>query len=245
MNESIRDLETRVRRLERRNRGLMIACMALAGLPMLLAAAAQDQPKPKLPPGNPPITQAQAPDGAKIYISKELQDMLKADKAVHNVLRARVIALVDKDGNTKALLSTDEQGHPMLSMFGAAGGGKPGHLALTMGVVSNKPVEPSRRILDGLGLLSYFHLVLGGESLPERKPDPGPLLHACASLGARPARSVMVGDSAIDAEAARAACVPLVLVAWGFLGREELLSLRPDFFAEDPASLATWILRGG
>jgi hypothetical protein len=131
VNDSIRDLESR-------NRGLKIAFLALAGLPWLLAATAQDQPKPKLPPGTPPITPAQTPDGAKIFISKEPQDLLKAEKEIHNVLRARVIALVDAKGNPKWLLSTDEKGSPMLSMFGIKDP-RNDHVALTLGLDSNRP----------------------------------------------------------------------------------------------------------
>jgi phosphoglycolate phosphatase len=111
-----------------------------------------------------------------------------------------------------------------------------------MAVVTNKPIAPSRKILDGLDLASYFPVVLGGESLSQRKPDPAPLLHALELLGAEEGRGVMVGDSEIDIKAARAARIAIAAVAWGFIGGAELLDAAPDFIAESAAALTDWLL---
>lgn len=112
-----------------------------------------------------------------------------------------------------------------------------------MAIVTNKPIEPAKRILIGLGLSSYFPVVLGGDSLPQRKPDPAPLLRAIDSLGGSPNGALMVGDSQIDIEAARAAGIPVAAVAWGFTSRDVLASASPDLLAEDAATLGEWILR--
>jgi phosphoglycolate phosphatase len=112
-----------------------------------------------------------------------------------------------------------------------------------MAIVTNKPIEAAKRILIGLGLSSYFPVVLGGDSLPQRKPDPAPLLRAIDSLGMDLGRALMVGDSQIDIDAARAAGIPVAAVAWGFTSRAELATASPDLLAEDAAALGEWILR--
>jgi hypothetical protein len=147
MNEPMRELETRVRRLERSNHLLMICCVALASVPLLLGAGGQGgQPKVQLPAGAKLPAGAQLaplaplPASAQKYISAEIQAMLKANREIHNVLRTRVLALVDKEGRTKAYLSTNEKGEPTLSMYwwrDRYRGQDP--LLMTVGVVNGAP----------------------------------------------------------------------------------------------------------
>ena len=85
-----------------------------------------------------------------------------------------------------------------------------------LGVCTNKPQVPSERVLAALGLERYFPVVIGGDRLAVRKPDPGHLRAVLERLGARPARAVMVGDSATDLLTARAAGVACVLVSFGY-----------------------------
>jgi phosphoglycolate phosphatase len=122
---------------------------------------------------------------------------------------------------------------------------------VAMAIVSNKPEDLSRRILEGLGLARFFPVVLGGDSLPVRKPDPAPLLHALkllgidANAGARnPDGALMVGDSVVDVQAARAAGLPVAAVTWGFGSREELLAAGPDRLVADAEELTGWVLSG-
>lgn len=82
--------------------------------------------------------------------------------------------------------------------------------------VTNKPLAFARPLLEGKGLLPHFAHVFGGDSFERRKPDPLPLLRTCAALGSAPGRTLMVGDSANDALAARAAGCPVVLVRYGY-----------------------------
>ena len=140
MNKSLQSLENRIRRLERLNHLLMVSCVALASVPLLVGAGGQGpgQPKVQLPPGQlAPLTPL--PASAQKYLSKQIQDMLAADRQIHNVLRTRVLALVDKDGKTKAYLSTDERGDPMLTMFGVRDGGRSTALSMSLGLVANQP----------------------------------------------------------------------------------------------------------
>jgi phosphoglycolate phosphatase len=91
-----------------------------------------------------------------------------------------------------------------------------------MGLVSNKPEVLSRRILDTFGLAGRFCVILGGDSLPQRKPDPAPILEALSRCHASASETVMVGDSAADILAGRAAGVITCGISCGFRSREEI-----------------------
>lgn len=105
-----------------------------------------------------------------------------------------------------------------------------------LGLISNKPEMLSRRILSAFDLLDRFCVVLGGDSLPQRKPDPGPILDAMSRCRALPAETVMVGDSPTDIFAGKAAGVITCGVSGGFRSREELQAagcdVLIDHFAE-------------
>lgn len=83
-------------------------------------------------------------------------------------------------------------------------------------VVTNKPTELSRRVVDAAGIGRYFDAVHGADHPEQRKPAPHLLQAAAAALGVRPAALLMVGDSANDLRCARAAGCPAVWVAWGY-----------------------------
>jgi phosphoglycolate phosphatase len=85
-----------------------------------------------------------------------------------------------------------------------------------LAVLTNKPERHSRRILDGLALLPRFDVVVGGDTLPVRKPDPGGLHHLAGRWLTTADRLLLVGDSGIDAVTAQAAGAALALVSWGF-----------------------------
>ncbi|HRO14797.1 MAG TPA: phosphoglycolate phosphatase [Paracoccus sp. (in: a-proteobacteria)] len=83
-----------------------------------------------------------------------------------------------------------------------------------LAVCTNKPVSPARAVLAHLGLAQHFTAVIGGDSLPRRKPDPAPLRLAHAACGGGPV--LYVGDSEVDAECARAAAIPFALFTEGY-----------------------------
>lgn len=98
--------------------------------------------------------------------------------------------------------------------------------------VTNKPTEFTWPLLQHAGLEDYFDSVVGGDTLPSMKPAPEPLLHACRTLGVDPARSAMVGDSAVDVAAARAARMPVFIVRYGYPGPGGLAALGCDAFID-------------
>ncbi len=87
---------------------------------------------------------------------------------------------------------------------------------LRLACVTNKPAQFTLPLLQSMGLADYFDLVLSGDSLPAKKPDPLPLLHLCEQFGIVPQQLVMVGDSSADIEAARAAGCYAFYVPYGY-----------------------------
>lgn len=87
---------------------------------------------------------------------------------------------------------------------------------LPMGVVTNKARDFTEPLLSDAGLAGYFGAVVCGDTLAHKKPAPDMLVHACALLGVPVARSLMVGDSANDAQCARAAGCPVLLMTYGY-----------------------------
>ena len=87
--------------------------------------------------------------------------------------------------------------------------------SIPMAIVTNKPEAPARVVLDGLGLTSWFGAIYGGDTLGRRKPHPDMLIRAARDLGVGLDGCLMVGDSDVDIEAARAAGVSGAWCSWG------------------------------
>ncbi len=101
-------------------------------------------------------------------------------------------------------------------------------------VVSNKREDLCRSLLARLGTTDLFVRIVGGDTCPERKPHPAPLLAAMEGLGIARERVLMVGDSAVDIEAGKLAGVTTWGVLWGF---GDPASSRPDALLADPSEL--------
>lgn len=87
---------------------------------------------------------------------------------------------------------------------------------LRLACVTNKPVAFALPLLEKTGLLPFFEVVYGGDSLKKKKPDPEPLLQVCTDFALRPAQVVAIGDSSNDAKAARAAGCRVLTVPYGY-----------------------------
>lgn len=101
-----------------------------------------------------------------------------------------------------------------------------------MAVLTNKPVNISRAILDGLGLGSRFFQVYGGNSFEQKKPDPVGILALMTESQVASGRTLMVGDSSVDIQTARNAGVAAVGCTWGFQP-ESLVAHPPDWLIQD------------
>lgn len=111
-----------------------------------------------------------------------------------------------------------------------------GTRGVELAVLSNKPGELSRAILQGLGVAERFARVWGAGDVPARKPDPAGLVALLAELRVAAAEAWLVGDSATDVRTGRAAGVRVAGVCWGF-HLEALRAAAPDRLLEHPAGL--------
>jgi len=112
-----------------------------------------------------------------------------------------------------------------------------------LGAVTNKPERFTLPLLSTMGLRDYFEIVVSGDSLPEKKPDPLPLLHAADAMGVAPAHALMLGDSRNDVEAARAAGFQIVCVSYGYNHGEDIRAARPDAVIDSLTELAVLLAR--
>lgn len=103
---------------------------------------------------------------------------------------------------------------------------------IALACVTNKPYAPARALLADMAILEPFDLLLGGDSLANKKPHPGPLQHCLRHFGVAPGEALMVGDSRNDVEAARAARVPCVALPWGYNHGEPIEACQPDWLLE-------------
>lgn len=109
---------------------------------------------------------------------------------------------------------------------------------LRWGVVTNKAQRFTGPVVAGLGLADGASVVIAGDTTPHAKPHPAPLLEACTRLGIEPHQAVYVGDDLRDIEAARAAGMPGIAAAYGYLGENpDLAAWRPDAVIATPLDL--------
>ncbi|MCG8988980.1 phosphoglycolate phosphatase [Delftia acidovorans] len=109
---------------------------------------------------------------------------------------------------------------------------------LRLACLTNKPLSFARPLLAQKGLAPLFEQVFGGDSFERKKPDPLPLLKTCEALGTSPARTLMLGDSSNDAQAARAAGCPVVLVSYGYNHGQPVRQVDADGFVDALTELA-------
>ncbi|HET6633115.1 MAG TPA: phosphoglycolate phosphatase [Rhodanobacteraceae bacterium] len=150
------------------------------------------------------------------------------DDAAIAALRPRFLELYAEllDGATRTFPGVDA----LLDTLEARGIG--------WGVVTNKPAALTGPLLQRLGLDHRCAALVCGDTLTVCKPDPEPLLHACRSATLAPAQCVFVGDDRRDIEAGRAAGMPTIAAAWGYLDGGDPQQWQADAVAKDVAQLA-------
>jgi len=97
-----------------------------------------------------------------------------------------------------------------------------------LGCVTNKAAQFTLPLLQDLGVRDYFGIVVAGDTLPVKKPDPAPLLHAARHYGIAPEEALMVGDSVSDVKAARAAGFQIVCMSYGYNHGVDIRTASPD-----------------
>ncbi|MDQ2734002.1 MAG: phosphoglycolate phosphatase [Pseudomonadota bacterium] len=111
-----------------------------------------------------------------------------------------------------------------------------------MACVTNKELRHARRVLEATLLTNYFDLVIGGDSLGCKKPDPGVLKHVALALQTPTSAAAHVGDSAIDVEAARGAGLAAWAVPYGYNGGVPIDTARPDRIFAGLTEVASHVL---
>ena len=111
-------------------------------------------------------------------------------------------------------------------------------VGLQLACLTNKPLSFANALLQAKGLDHLFMHVYGGDSFERKKPDPLPLLKTCEALGVKPAQALMVGDSSNDAQAARAAGCPVVLVRYGYNHGEPVDGVDADAHVDSLTQIA-------
>ena len=112
---------------------------------------------------------------------------------------------------------------------------------LRLGVVTNSPRAIATTLLQRAGLSAWVEVVIGGDGGLPRKPAPDPLWFACDSLGVSTGKALMVGDSAVDIQSARAAGLPVVCVTYGYTEGADPAALPCDAFVDSLAYLPALI----
>lgn len=185
-----------------------------------LLAEAQAAPLPL------PLVRSFIGDGPEVLIRRVIGAVGTAPERLAD-WHARFLAIYTADPASRTVVA--EGVAPALARLRAGG--------WRLGICTNKPPTPTAAVLAALGLADLFDAVVAGPVEGRQKPDPAPLLHAAALLGTGDA--VYIGDSEIDAEAARGAGLPFGFYTGGYArAPAEPQAFRFDHFADLPDLLA-------
>ncbi len=106
-----------------------------------------------------------------------------------------------------------------------------------LAVLTNKPEKIAKKVLELLGLSKYFSIIWGGDTGPQKKPDPSPINAILDKLKIKPEETVLIGDGINDIKAAKAAGVKVVGLGYGYSDHRELFDLKPDYFVNTSQEL--------
>jgi len=156
------------------------------------------------------------PDEVRNYIGKGIPNLVErclresAGDARAGVLQPEAVALFER-------FYFEESGRCSAVYPGViAGLDRMRAMRLRLACVTNKAARFTVPLLERMGLAPYFELVVSGDTLARKKPDPMQLQHICTTFALAPAEALLIGDSANDARAARAAGCPVLCVSYGY-----------------------------
>ncbi len=178
--------------------------------------------------GRRPLTEAKigsfVGDGVRVLVYRSLTathpNALPPDEALHE----KGIALMHRHYADEMFKTTKLYPHvaETLASFGKK----------RKAVVTSKEVRFTKLILEHFNIAEYFNSIVGGDTTPARKPDPGPVLEAMRQLGGSARQTVMVGDSENDVNAGKRAGTYTCAVSYGFRTADELRETEPDALIE-------------
>ena len=159
-------------------------------------------------------------NGVERLVGRALVGALDGEPAVADFARAYPLFLDLYAKNTSKRSHLYPGVREGLDMLKAAG--------YPLGCVTNKAAQFTEPLLRDLGVSDDFAIVISGDTLLRKKPDPEPLLHAAGFFGVAPQDSLMIGDSVSDVRAARAAGFQIVCVSYGYNHGMDIREARPD-----------------
>ncbi|QGT77607.1 phosphoglycolate phosphatase [Guyparkeria halophila] len=116
-------------------------------------------------------------------------------------------------------------------------------LGLPMGCVTNKAAAFTLPLLEQTGLRDHFEVVISGDTLPLKKPDPAPLIYSAGWFHVHPSEALMIGDSISDVKAARAAGFSIVCMSYGYNHGRDIRDYDPDAVIDSMTELSGLIAR--
>jgi phosphoglycolate phosphatase len=111
----------------------------------------------------------------------------------------------------------------------------------TLGCVTNKAEQFTLPILKDLGIFDEFGIVISGDTLAKKKPDPLPLLHAAKFFGVNPKDAMMLGDSISDVKASRAAGFGIICMSYGYNHGNDIRDTNPDLVIDSMVELKDYL----
>lgn len=113
---------------------------------------------------------------------------------------------------------------------------------INMGLISNKPECYVKKILKGLNIDRFFHVVVGGDSLETKKPEPEGINMVIKTFKASPAKTVIVGDGGVDIQTGKSAGIHTCGVSYGLRDREELVEAGADIIIDNILELKDYAI---
>ena len=110
-----------------------------------------------------------------------------------------------------------------------------------LGCVTNKAEQFTHPLLKDLGIFDEFEIVISGDTLEKKKPDPLPLLHGAKHFGVEPSEALMLGDSISDVKASRAAGFDIICMSYGYNHGEDIRDANPDLVIDSMAELKDYL----
>lgn len=168
-------------------------------------------------------------NGARVLVRRALAGSLEHAAVDEAESEAALARFLDIYGECHTLTTLYPGVHELLEALSTA--------AVELAVVTNKPERFVAPLLEQVGLGGYFRWIIGGDTLPQQKPDPAALLQVMHLTGVSQKQAVFVGDSRNDVLAARAAGVPCVAVSYGYNHGRPVAEECPDLLVDCLAEL--------
>ncbi len=175
-------------------------------------------------------------NGADILIQRALSGNAKISTDLDNTLKERALALFYQVYESHSCIETRLYPNVLETLTALKERG------YSLAIITNKPERFIAPIINGLALNGLFELIIGGDTLAKRKPDPLPLNYACQQLSTNVEQCVMIGDSKNDILAAKAANMESIALTYGYNYGENIANYQPELVIDDFADLLSTLI---